>query len=205
MSGGSIAGMILSLRNNANMLRKRSMFKKESTFLRIKKEYYKASKGKIDLKQLNPIQLRRIRQTIKYNRKESLKHNLIAILFVVPIVLYVGNALLETSSFYPYSTYTNIKGGNSQKKKSEYLFFVTKGDMYIEKEEWHNAIFHYTEALKLFPKEFSANYRLALAYTYSCSHEATNCEAAKYSIDKLFDKFPKNQKVHNLKEILHKL
>lgn len=98
-----------------------------------------------------------------------------------------------------------MKGENHEKKRSGYLFLITEGDMYIEKEEWHNAIFQYTEALKLFPKEFSANYRLALAYTYSCAHKATNCEAAKYTTDKLIDKFPKNPKVHKLKEILDKL
>lgn len=205
MSGGSIAGMITSLRNNSNMLRKKSIFKKESTFLRTKKEYYRAVKGKIDLKELTPIELQRIRQTIKYNRKESVKHTLIAILFVIPIVLYVGNALLKTSSFYPYATYANRKGGNPEKKRSDYLFFITEGDRYIEKKEWHNAIFQYTEALKLYPKEFSANYRLALAYSYSCSHEAINCEAAKYTTDKLVDKFPKDPKVHKLKKILDKL
>ena len=117
--GGSIAGMIISLRNNANMLRRRSMFKKESTFLRTKKEYYKATKGKLELKKLTPIQLKRIRETIRLNRKESLKHTLIAILFVLPILLYVSNALLKTSSFYPFSTYTNLERENSEQKRSD--------------------------------------------------------------------------------------
>ena len=52
--GGSIAGMIISLRNNAKLLRKRNMFNRESSFLQAKKEYLRAAEGKLDLKKSYP-------------------------------------------------------------------------------------------------------------------------------------------------------
>ncbi len=54
---GSTQHMIITMRNNLNMLRKKSMFKRERSFLNVKKEYYKASKGKIASKKLTKEEL----------------------------------------------------------------------------------------------------------------------------------------------------
>ena len=97
----------------------------------------------------------------------------------VPVVLFIGHTIQTHGTIYPQSTYAYTKEKDPNKKRSDYLFFIRDGDKYIEEEKWHNAIFQYTEALKLFPKEFDANYRLSLAYSYSCSYEGKKLQGSK--------------------------
>lgn len=200
--GGSIAGMIISIRNNAKLLRKKSMFKKESSFLHVKKEYLKAAEGKLDLKKATPHELKKVREVVKQNRRESRKLTLIALFVAAPLVLFVGYAIQTNASIYPQSTYADTKETDPNNRHNDYLFFIADGDKYLEEKKWHNAIFQYTEALKLFPREFDANYRLSLAYTYSCSFEGKNCDAAHYTLDKLGKEFPHKAEIKELKNIL---
>ncbi len=206
--GGSIAGMIISLRNNSQMLRRKSMFKKESTYLNTKKEYYKASAGKVELKKATPHQLREVRRTVLENRKKDQRNFILAFFVALVIISFIvkfGYDLLSQGSIYPYPSYSKSDMFNNslEKKESDYLYFINDGDRYIRDKHWHNAIFQYSEALKLFPKEFDVNYRLSLAYIYSCSYEGKNCEAASYTLEKLADEFPNKTEIIELKNILN--
>ncbi|MEN8125418.1 MAG: hypothetical protein ABFR32_09845 [Bacteroidota bacterium] len=87
---GSILHMITSLRNNRSLLRKKSMFKKDRSFLSVKKEYYKASKGKIASKKLSKEELLLIRKkVIKKRRRENIK-SLIILFVIITLILCLG-------------------------------------------------------------------------------------------------------------------
>lgn len=68
---GSTQHMIITMRNNLNMLRKKSMFKRERSFMNIKKEYYKASEGKIAAKKLTKKEVLIIRNKVIKNRRQE--------------------------------------------------------------------------------------------------------------------------------------
>ncbi len=68
--GGSIQGMITSLKNNRKLLRKKRLFRPEKTFLRIKKEYIKSAEGELNLKNATGRQLRDIRVKVLKRRKK---------------------------------------------------------------------------------------------------------------------------------------
>jgi len=201
--GGSISGMIISLRNNAKLLRKRNRFNKESSFRQVKREYLKAAEGKLDLKKASPYELKRVREIVEQNRRESRKLTLIALFIVAPIVIYLGYSIQNYGSIYPQPSNGLSTEINHDKRRSEYLFLINDGDKYIEKKKWHNAIFQYSSAVKLYPKEFDANYRLSLAYTYSCSAEKINCSAANYTLQKLEKEFPQKSEVKELRRVLN--
>jgi len=85
---GSTQHMIITMRNNLNMLRRKSMFKRERTFLSVKKEYYKASKGKIASKKLTKEELLLIRNKVIANRRsESIRTWLIFFVIVISIIV----------------------------------------------------------------------------------------------------------------------
>ncbi|WP_121666182.1 hypothetical protein [Mesonia aquimarina] len=71
--GGSIQGMRNSLSNNKKLLRSKSYFKKERSFLSIKAEYLKAAGGKIAFKKASKEDILKIRKKIiRQKRKENL-------------------------------------------------------------------------------------------------------------------------------------
>ncbi|MGS2765187.1 hypothetical protein [Sinomicrobium sp. M5D2P9] len=69
--GGSIQGMINSLKNNKKLLRSKSLFSKEKTFLNIKKEYLKAAGGNLDFKKASKEDITRIRKSVLKERKKD--------------------------------------------------------------------------------------------------------------------------------------
>ena len=172
------------------------MFKKRATYRSIKKEYLKASEG-LDLNKATPLELKRIREQVRQKRKEVFRLRLIAVLIVVPLVLLMGIGLLRTTSFYPAS-----KDPSEEKNQSIYLYLISQGDYFMDTQEWQKAVMRYTRARDLFPEEYAINYRLALAYTYSCYYERINCEAAKFAIARLEEDFKADEKAAELKKFV---
>ena len=85
---GSIQGMITSLKNNKKLLRTKRLFKKEKTFLSLKKDYFKASNGVFDFKKISKEELLEIRKKVlKERKKEDLIFATIAIT-IISILIY---------------------------------------------------------------------------------------------------------------------
>lgn len=87
--------MITRMRNNRKILRKKGLFKKERSFASIKKEYYKASSGKIDSKKLSKEELLLIRNRVIKRRMEGeIKFLSILIVILASIIvlsIYISN------------------------------------------------------------------------------------------------------------------
>ncbi len=80
--GGSVQAMVTSLKNNAMLLRKRSIFKRERSFLNLKDAYFKASKGTILSQILSSEELKAIRtKVIALQKKEFLFDLLVFVIF----------------------------------------------------------------------------------------------------------------------------
>jgi hypothetical protein len=80
--GGSVQAMVTSIKNNAMLLRKRSIFKRERSFLNLKDAYFKASKGTILSQILSSEELKAIRtKVIALQKKEFLFDLLVFVIF----------------------------------------------------------------------------------------------------------------------------
>ena len=198
---GSMAHMIISQRNNKKLLRRKRLFEKESTFLSIKKEYYKASQGRVDFKKATPEELKRIRNKVIANRKSEYRIQLIVFCFSILFIGFFTFKIFKSENSKTKAYYNNNMEVELVKKKEKYLFFISDGDKWISEENWSNAIFQYKEALKIFPTEFDANYRLALAYSYSCQNEQINCEIGEKLTDTLKKQFPNRYEILKLDAI----
>jgi len=202
---GSIQSMITSLRNNRILLRKKSMFKRDRTFLSTRKEYYKAAKGKqIELKKASKEELHLIRNKIIKQRKiERITTLSVVIGFIITVIII---------SFY-ISHKQNIKKNKEveiekenylHENINEYSYLIEEGDNWIDKKNWNNAIYRYKQAVDLFPNEFEASYRLALAYSYSCIFENENCAIGITLTDRLIKYYPDDPKLQELKKVFEK-
>ena len=190
--------MITALRNNKKLLRKKSLFRPERTFLSLKKEYLKAANGEIEFKKATKEQLIAIRTKIKKRRKKE-TYTIVLIFFI----------LFSSFCFLIYSLIMDSIDTNEKtqkielkKKTEESLNFIADGDNWLKNKNWQNAIFQYKKALEIFPTDYSINYRLAYAYSLRCENEYVDCQNAKNLIDKLINQFPQKIELLALKETL---
>jgi len=202
---GSIQHMINSLRNNRNLLRKKSIFKKERTFLSTKKEYYKAAQeGEVELKKATKEELILLREKIIKQRKiESIRSWVIVLIVMTPLILLGINASYNTSK----EEIQHLETENENyliEHINDYTYYLEEGDKWIEKKNWNNATYRYEQAVKLFPDEYEANYRLALSYCYSCSYKNKNCEKGRTLTNQLLKSYPEDSKLLELKTIFDK-
>lgn len=196
--GGSAQGMRNSLKANNMLLRKKSYFKKERTFLNRKREYSNAAKGVIDLKTATKEQLADIRnKIIKRRKRQNLVLLLVMILLVVPITYY-------SIDFINQNTELNLKAKNkiAIELHQKHLFLISDGDTYLEKGQWHNAIFQYNIALELIPNDYNTEYRIAYASVYRCRNEKENCKEADTMLQGLMKRYPDKSELIELERVL---
>jgi len=198
---GSMQSMITMLRNNKKLLRRKSIFRKERSFLNTKKEYYNAVKGEFDFKKISKKELELIRDRItKKRKKEDLRAWLISLTVMIPIIwfgVYIFNELTSGINEQNLSDQQILYN----QKLTDFYFFIEDGDNWIEKSHWNNAIFQYKNAVEIFPKEFEGNYRLALAYSYNCKLVGKDCINGITLVNRLFKLSPNNKDLVKLKEV----
>jgi len=203
---GSMQAMNTILRNNRNLLRKKSMFKRDQSFFKARKEYLKAANGEIDFKKISKSELRKIREKVIKERKfENLRVWMITLAILIPIIVfgvYISNQFKIENEQHFEQEQLIIAEHQFDKKMDSYDFFIEEGDKWIEKKNWRNAIYQYNNAVKVFPKKYEANYRLALAYSYNCKFENKDCEKGNRLVDRLLKVAPNDKDLRILKKIV---
>ena len=203
---GSMMHMITTLRNNKYLLRRKRMFKKERTFLSVKKEYYKATKGEINIRKLSKEELLAIRNSvIKSRRSQRFKTLLITSLVLGSIFILVfrfSSKLKKERLEQVKIIEARVFQENLTQNTTQYNYFIKEGDLWVTKGNWDNAVFEYKIALKIFPHKHEINYKLALAYVYNCSNFNQDCDKGKKLLDSLLLESPNNVDLLELKYIL---
>lgn len=180
------------------------MFKKERTFLKSKSEYYKVAKGEFDFKTISKEDLLLLRKKVIRNRiiDEIKSWTILSVILILSIGfgIYLSNILKKEEIIHIQNAEQIYIAKNSDKYKD----YIDKGDKWIEKKNWNNAIYRYNQAKELFPNEFDINYRLALAYSYRCDFEKIDCEKGKKLTNQLLKQFPKNSDLKKLQIVFDK-
>ncbi len=190
--GGSIQGMIISLRNNKKLLRpKRS-------FLNQRKEFLKAAKGEVNLKKASKEELKLFREKIYQERKRHRKITIIIWSGIGVMLLFAAIMLNKTMK----EQLRNSEMKKHDVKKSTYLKLIEDGDDWLTKRRWHNAIFQYQKALEIFPKEYDINYRLTYALCLRCETDFIDCKEAKNKLEKLLLQYPNKSELKELRKML---
>ena len=196
---GSIQGMINSLNNNKKLLRSLRLFKKEKTFLNVKKEYLKAAEGKLILREASRVELRQLREKIKKQRRKD--NILIIAIWLIASIAFIY--FMFTTIREDIVAIKNQEALEFSKKEKEFLSLIIDGDEWFKKGKWHNSIFLYEKAKEIFPKNYDVNYRLVRSYGFQCENDYKNCDTAKKLLDELLLIFPNKEK--ELLEIKEKL
>ncbi|MCB0464822.1 MAG: tetratricopeptide repeat protein [Aequorivita sp.] len=198
---GSINHMIVTLRNNKNLLpAKRSYFKKKD-YGSLKSEYYKAVGGSFNIKKASAEELLAIRKKIIKKREKETRRFIFLLGISIPLIVLGLYFTFHNFRFgFPnVKTTQEISLENDDEEK--YYFYLEDGDKWLQKRNYYNAVFQYKKAVALYPSDFEANYRLALGYSYQCQYDFENCDKGMQLILKLEKEFPDNKDIQNVKAI----
>ncbi|OAD43420.1 hypothetical protein [Polaribacter atrinae] len=196
--GGSIQGMRTSLSNNKRLLRKKSLFRPERTFLSLKSEYIKSAGGEIVLKKATKAQLRTIRLKIIKERERKFYTICITLLVLLSIIGLVTYNVSQNNNV----TKADVEKIQLKDKAERSLVYILKGDNWLKERSWHNAIFEYEIANKILPNDYVINHRLANAYSLRCENEFKDCLKGKKLVDRLIKQFPQKTELLELRERL---
>ncbi|WP_341221017.1 hypothetical protein [Polaribacter atrinae] len=196
--GGSIQGMRTSLSNNKRLLRKKSLFRPERTFLSLKSEYIESAGGEIALKKATKSQLRAIRLKIIKEKEGEFYTICITLLVLLSIIGLVTYNVSQSNNI----TKADVEKIQLKDKAERSLVYILKGDNWLKERSWHNAIFEYEIANKILPNDYVINHRLANAYSLRCENEFKDCLKGKKLVDRLIKQFPQKTELLELKERL---
>ena len=193
-------------RSNLKLLRKISMFKKGRNLLNRSKKDFHSEKGEINIDKkgkYNSGYYKATSDNLNEIRREKRKINL-TILISSLIILSVTFYIIKNSNQEILSNQEEIDELNYIENINKYTHFIEDGDNWIEKENWHNAIFRYKQAVDLFPKKYESNYRLILAYSYNCVYKNKDCEIGIELNNKFLKLFPNDENLLQLEQIFIK-
>ncbi len=196
-------------RSNLKLLRKISMFKKTRRFLSKSKKDFSSEKGIIDLKKKGVYNSDYYTAQLKSKKVENKEKKKIylGVSFITLVILIITFTIVK--SIYNNNQEISLQQQqinelNYIEKINEYSYFIEDGDNWIEKKNWHNAIFRYKQAVDLFPKKYEANYRLILAYSYNCTYKNKDCEIGNKLNMRFLKLFPNDKNLLQLEQIFNK-
>ncbi len=192
MSAGSIHDMILKLRYNKSLLRKKNSLK-EGKKIQLQSKSAAPTKTNSDV---YPKASRELLDAFAKNaRKSRKKFRLIKCgitLMIVGGIVYLLSFQLK--GWVPKMNYQDVpKNENKVPSKTEsYIHFLNAGDEWMGENKWHNAAFEYKKALEFYPGDYDATYRLTVAYVYHCHNGDEQCDLVLPLIDKLLAAKPES-------------
>jgi len=176
-AGGSITAMILSLKNNKALLRKRKNFRD----LRAE-QVAELDKRKLSFKHADEKYLKELRQDLLREHKRVM----IALYFKLGLVLTIIFLLIAgifilipktTNHKEPVRTARN-HDDTVRMFASAYKYMIRYGEYRYNAKEYKEAIHELNQALELFPGDYHASLLLSKVYTAMCKEEDTLCNDA---------------------------
>ncbi len=133
--------------------------------------------------------------------KKRKKERLIWFILILITLAFIVTNFVTSNSTQKQEIQTTVTAEDIflNKNLNEYVYLIDEGDKWIEKRNWNNAIYRYQQAIDLFPENFESNYRLALAYSYSCKFQNKNCSEGDKLTSRLLKYFPEKEILKQLK------
>lgn len=174
--GGSIQAMIVSLRNNKYLVRRKSYFKLEDS-IALSRDTHKMA---LTFRKPTP-------EILMFIQRKHAKRKKIFGALASLVVLLTGAATISILWLAQPNVIRNKRVAHAKivlaQKQEEvlnqkrYITFISEGDYWLSQSHFKNAAFQYDAALFYFPKSEVAKTRLELSYALACERQNLFCEA----------------------------
>jgi hypothetical protein len=198
--GGSIQNMLVTLKNNKNLLRKRkSIFLRKSEFKRLRETYKEASRVIVNERKATKEELEQIRQRVLAERKKDIRIQLVILTIVGLVVVSSGIFILNNVRTTRIESEKISQAQLIKETKLNYRESMTEGSKMMDEEQWFYAAGYFENALTYVPNDPEAEYNLALAYCQLCFNEESACKKANELVDKMIKENSQSEKYRELK------
>jgi len=194
--GGSALQMVQTIRFNKSLLSNRKSFGELKAYLN-RRIIKRAGSIHADI---DPVILAQIKKEIRTELKESARRNAIivwslvgtGIILLVSLVTFIySSAFIETDpeviAKEEYIKYKREKVKTDAQQKFDY--YITDGYDWLDKNEFHNAVYQFELAVKTRPNSYEANLGLCKVYLKQCYVENANCTESKRQLNHLISDF----------------
>src|SRR5690554_4539802 len=155
-------GMIISYRNNTDLIRKKRIFKNGKSYFRAKQEYRKAAGDDKTFRTASPQERALIRSKIYRERRRE------KILISLVSVISISIAIWLTIALWPSvpRTHKINQFTVTASDYNEFNNYMSQGNGWMVKNEWYNAVFEYDKGYSIILRNHStiSQNRLKLEY-----------------------------------------
>lgn len=203
--GGSVFSMIISLKNNANILPKRKTFRDR------RKDYNFRLGEALKYKELPKHELLELKAEIKRKiKKERLRSFFIRLSIIFIILIIAGFLMADRYKQYikrqakkEYEMQIILEKKQQDQallKESCIVFYLNKGDAFFNQKDYFNAIEMYNRAMEYDAEDYRVLLACTKAYIYECVYYQRDCEKASDLLNDLKQKFGITIEIINLLE-----
>lgn len=165
-----------SLSENRNLLRKKSMFKKERSFLNQKREDISSKEIHVTSKKASKYLLSRIKNKTLTEEKKETKTIAWAIGITCFLLFVMGSHFFNSKQEDNLGIVEQVTLDEVTEDQQRYEYLITSGDAWFKEEKYHNALFQYKKALEVFPNDQEAFSRVLSVYDIQCEKMKKNCK-----------------------------
>lgn len=195
--------MIISLRNNKQLLRKKSRYDKRRMFSGDDPTNLSHSKNTpLEFKHISGNELEEFRIKIRERNRINLRRRILGTTLVLLVAGFGIYRLTVSIDRELVRIRREAETATYEQNKFKYDLLVRDGDNYVLLSEWAEAIFAYKKALVIFPDMYVANYKLADAYMKSCMNDNMYCSEGKKHLDKIIALYPEEVKLLEIRATL---
>lgn len=171
------------LRENRNLRRKKSMFKKERTFLNQKSSEIKTHVDEVVTKKPSKYELSKIRDRVLQDRRKEVILSVWIVLICAFLIWIFTDMAQKSEAERVIRSIAEVEVENFQEKLDKYNYLISSGDEWYDSGKYYNAAFQYRLALEVFPKDTIAYEKLILAYDSNCTYNNRNCGKSQEVIE----------------------
>lgn len=153
------------LKNNKDLLRKKSLFKDQE-------KRFKTIDVKLKFKKPTEEELELHKEKIRERSRRARVPYYFVIVTIVILIGVMTNYLITSNEEYKQS----IQQQNLRLKKEQLAVLIEKGDVFYEKEHYKNALFFYKKGQVLSPKDSLLSLKINNCYQKQCEHFGLDCE-----------------------------
>lgn len=195
--GGSVLGMIISLKNNSrSKIRVSKMLKENQRQIRgLKKDLH--------FKKVNDAELKIIKQEIKRKAKQQRR---IKILISIPFLfVLIAISIMFWTDLKKEIQQDKIIQLEKDKKEQrilydKYLWELNEGYKWLAKEKYKAAKHYFLNARKLRPYDYTTQVAITTAYMYDCIKNKVQCDTVNTLLMNLDASYTDKKEVNDLME-----
>ena len=204
MSGGgagSVLAMIQSLRNNKNLLSKRtSFFNQKRSYSSTNKSDQKKMTSFLDRKPLSVEQIKAIQKQFKARKRKYLAIAFFTTAICFAVVYFSFQSILAKRSTHPVDKDQIETVVYSSLKPQPFRDYMKRGFLQLEDKDYFMAAGSFKRALKHKPNNLAAEYYLSKSYCLLCFHRNQACSEAKTKVLENQRHFPGEYKFEYLEK-----